>query len=70
MSFEELLDKAKENDPQAVLALFEMYRPLLISHSKIDGFFDPDTWQQQCEMFLIAIKKFDKTKIKDDRQGE
>lgn len=40
-----------------------MYRPLLVSHSMLDGKFDPDTWQQQCQQFLVAIKRFDKGKI-------
>ena len=51
MSFEELLDRAKDNDTQAILELFEMYRPLLVSHSMLDGKFDPDTWQQQCSFW-------------------
>lgn len=63
MCFEELLDRAKDNDSEAVLELFEMYRPLLVSHSMLDGKFDPDTWQQQCHQFLVAIKRFDKGKI-------
>ena len=64
MTFEELLDNAKRNDAQAVLTLFEMYRPLLLSHSKQDGQFDLDTWQQQCLQFLIAVKNFDKKRVK------
>ena len=64
MSFEELLDRAKDNDTQAILELFEMYRPLLVSHSMLDGKFDTDTWQQQCQQFLVAIKGFDKGKVK------
>ena len=31
MTFEELLDQAKAQDPKAVLTLFERYRPLLLS---------------------------------------
>ena len=64
MSFEELLDRAKDNDTQAILELFEMYRPLLVSHSLLDGQCDPDTWQHQCQQFLVAIKGFDKGKVK------
>ena len=43
MSFEELLDRAKDNDSEAILELFEMYRPLLVTYSMLDGRFDPDT---------------------------
>lgn len=64
MNFEELLDRAKADDSQAILTLFEMYRPLLLSHSMIDGRFDPDIWQQQCQQFLVAIKTFKKDRVK------
>lgn len=64
MSFEKLLDDAKANDAQAILELFEMYRPLLVRHSMLYGNFDSDTWQQQCQKFLVAIKGFDKGKVK------
>ncbi len=60
MTFEELLDRAKADDPQAMVALFEMYRPMLISHSILDDGYDPDTFQQQCEKFLLAIQGFQK----------
>lgn len=67
MSFEELLDRAKDNDSEAIVELFEMYRPLLVTHSMLDGRFDPDTWQQQCQQFLVAIKRFDKKRIDTEK---
>lgn len=69
MSFEELLDRAKDNDSEAILELFETYRPLLVTYSMLDGRFDPDTWQQQCQQFLVAIKRFDKKRIDTEKQS-
>lgn len=63
MPFEELLDRAKADEPQAILTLFEMYRPMLIRRSILTDGFDDDTWQQQCEKFLNAIQGFRKEKV-------
>ena len=45
MTFEELLDQAKAQEPEAVLTLFERYRPLLLSRSYDEyGRFNEDLW--------------------------
>ena len=57
MTFEELLDQAKAQEPEAVLTLFERYRPLLLSRSYDEyGRFNEDLWQDQCHRFLIVIQ--------------
>lgn len=58
MEFQQLLEKAKSHDPQAVETLFEMYRPLLLKNAYINGIFDEDLWQEQCLQFLVVILRF------------
>lgn len=61
MTFEELVDRAQAGDSEAMLTLFEKYRPLTAAHSfGGDGCFDPDLWQDQCHRFLIVLQKFNK----------
>lgn len=61
MTFEELLDRAQAQDPEAVLTLFERYRPMMISHSyDEDNCFDQDLWQTQCHKFLVVLQQFNK----------
>ena len=40
MEFEELFLKARNSDQKAMLALIEMYRPLMIKYAKIDNVLD------------------------------
>ena len=43
MKFEKLIDRAKSQEPEAVLELFECYRPMIISGSFDEaGRYDPD----------------------------
>ncbi len=65
MIFEELLiDRAKSQEPEAVLELFECYRPMMISGSFDEaGRYDPDLWQDQCHRFLIVLQKFDMERV-------
>ena len=64
MTFEELLDQAKAQEPEAVLTLFERYRPLLLSRSYDEyGRFNEDLWQDQCHRVLIVIQMFNKEKV-------
>lgn len=58
MSFELNLMKARENDKKAMLWIIEMYRPLIIRYSLINGRFDEDLYQENVYTMLICIKKF------------
>lgn len=64
MKFEELIDRAKSREPEAVLELLECYRPMIISGSFDEaGRYDPDLQQDQCHRFLIVLQKFDKERV-------
>lgn len=64
MTFEELFDRAKAQEPEVMLALFEQYRPLLLCRSYDEfGRFNEDLWQDQCHRFLISVRLFDKDKV-------
>lgn len=58
MSFELNLMKARENDKKAMLWIIEMYRPLIIRYSLVNGRFDEDLYQENVYTMLICIKKF------------
>ena len=63
MTFEELVDRAKAQDSEAILTLFERYRPIIISGSFDEaGRYDPDLQQELCHRFLIVLQKFDKSR--------
>lgn len=58
MNFKELLICAKDGDMSAKEAILELYRPLLIKESVIDGTFDEDLYQELCITLLNCIRKF------------
>lgn len=58
MKFEELLICAKLGDENARQALLEMYRPMLIKASLIDGSFDEDLHQELCITLIKCVEKF------------
>lgn len=58
MIFKELLYMAKANEEDAIAQLLEMYRPLLVKGSVINGIFDEDLYQEQCITLLRCIKQF------------
>lgn len=61
MTFEELVDRAKTQDNEAILTLFERYRPMIVSSSFDEmGQYDQDLQQELCHRFLIVLQKFDK----------
>ena len=65
MKFEELLYKAKNGEPQAKEKLFLMFRPLLLSRSRIDGKFCEDLYQELCVTFLRCLNTFQVEKALD-----
>ncbi len=57
MNFKELLLLAKNNEDFAIKKLLEMYKPLLIKESIVDGVFDEDLYQEIRMTFLHCIEK-------------
>ena len=58
MKFEELLICAKLGDDNARQKLLEMYRPMLVKASIINGSFDEDLYQELCVVLMKSIEKF------------
>ena len=58
MEFEELFLKARNSDQKAMLALIEMYRPLMIKYGKIDNVLDEDLYQEFVCVLILCVKKF------------
>ena len=58
MNFKELLARAKNNDENAVKEITDMYKPLLLKESIINGVFDEDLYQEFWLVFLICLRKF------------
>ncbi len=58
MNFRKLLMQAKSCDPLAQEELLEMYRPLLLKESIVNGIFDEDLYQELCIAFLRCIRSF------------
>lgn len=58
MNFEELLLQARAGDEHAVTGILELYKPLLIKASVLDGSFDEDLYQELCIVLLKCINQF------------
>jgi hypothetical protein len=58
MNFKDLMSRAKDDDPQAKTSILELYKPLLVKESIIDGVFDEDLYQELCVTLLESIRKF------------
>lgn len=58
MSFEELLFLAKTEDEESMLQILEMYRPLLIKNSLVNGKFDEDLYQELRIEVLKCIRSY------------
>lgn len=59
MEFKEMLIRAKRGEKNAQEKLLEMYRPLLVRDSIVEGVFDEDLYQELCYRFICCIDKFD-----------
>ena len=57
MNFECLLLNAKAGNEDAITAILQMYRPLLLKYAIIDGV-DEDLYQELSIILLKAIKLF------------
>ena len=58
MNFECLLISAKAGNEDAIAAILQMYRPLLLKYAIIDGVLDEDLYQELSIILLKAIKLF------------
>lgn len=58
MNFERLLLKAKEGNADAVLKILEIYKPLLIKNTIVNGRFDEDLYQELVSTLLQCIQRF------------
>ena len=58
MNFKELLYRARQGDEDAILEIFEMYRPLLIKNALVEGIFDEDLYQELTAELLKCIRYF------------
>ena len=58
MNFEELLLQARAGEERAVIGILELYKPLLIKASILNGSFDEDLYQELCITLLKSIKQF------------
>jgi hypothetical protein len=58
MKFEELLLRAKKQEDEAVMKIVEMYKPLLVKNSIVDGCFDEDLYQELTKELLIRIQTY------------
>ncbi len=58
MNFKELLLQAKAGREPAVMALLEMYKPLLVKYAIINGSFDEDLYQELCIVLLKCVAQF------------
>ena len=58
MNFECLLLSAKAGNEDAITAILQRYRPLLLKYAIIDGALDEDLYQELSIILLKAIKLF------------
>lgn len=58
MNFECLLLSAKAGNEDAITAILQMYRPLLLKYAIIDGVLDEDLYQELSIILLKAISLF------------
>lgn len=58
MNFKEMLLEAKAGREPAVVALLEMYKPLLVKYAIINSRFDEGLYQELCITLLKCIQRF------------
>ena len=58
MNFQCLLLSAKAGNEDAITAILQMYRPLLLKYAIIDGVLDEDLYQELSIILLKAISLF------------
>ena len=71
--FKELLLLAQAEDEESFMRLFEMYKPLLLRESVVNGIVDEDLYQEYCIIFLKCVRKitaFPKNKLCHNKDPE
>lgn len=58
MNFKEVLLQAKSGEQRAAATVLELYKPLLVKESIIDGVYDEDLYQELCMTLLHCIRVF------------
>lgn len=58
MDFIERLSAAKAGNKQAITDILDMYQPLLIKESIVDGNYDEDLYQELCMTLLKCVNQF------------
>ncbi len=58
MNFRDLILAAKEGDNIAFETILNMYKPLIMKESIINGFFDEDLYQEQSMVLSKCIERF------------
>ena len=58
MNFRDLIKNAQMGDNSAFETIFNMYRPLIMKESIINGVFDEDLFQEQCIVLNRCIIQF------------
>ena len=58
MNFRDLIFAAQNGDSIAFETILNMYRPLIMRESIINGSFDEDLFQEQCIVLNKCIKQF------------
>lgn len=59
MNFRDLILAAKNNDNIAFETLLNMYEPLIMKESILNGFFDEDLYQEQRMVLQKCIERFE-----------
>ncbi len=58
MRFMMLMERAQQGEEAAIRELLEMYMPLILRESVVDGVYDEDLYQELCLVFLKCLRKF------------
>lgn len=59
MGFEEILFRAKQGEQESAERILEMYRPMLVHNSLVDGRFDEELYQELVMEVLKCIRHFE-----------
>lgn len=58
MNFKDLIIDAQKGEQYAFEEILNMYRPLIMKESIVNGLFDEDLFQEQCIILNKCIKQF------------
>lgn len=58
MNFKDLLLRAQNGDTQATYIIMEIYKPLLLKESILNGVFDEDMYQELSITLVQCIQRF------------